>query len=218
LPVDWTVILYYAIGLAQVLFWALLGLKSAWVNTFLNREENYKLKLPGSQEFLPRNLIAPMIALAFLGSSFLVIEALSKPRYTKLSDQKVIALVVEAKISGEEAERNQVVEQLAANTIFGLQGRALHPRFYKSGDGELDGDFLLVEPMDFSRITFYLIGPDPASVILPFNTPEIVIPASSDVIVLRCIDSPLAAGVIVQRQNGIPKLYLSANLSQSCRQ
>jgi hypothetical protein len=217
LPIDWTVLLYYAMGIAQIVFWILLGSKNIWAKNFLNIK-NYLLQTPESRGFLFRNLVAALIALTLLGSSFLIVEVLSKPRYTKLSDQEVTALIGESEISGTETERNQIVEMLAANEIFGLQGRALHPRFYKTGDGELDGEFLLVEPMDFNRITFYLIGPDPASVILPFDTPDISIPASSDVVVLFCGSSSIAAGVIVEHTHSEPQLYLSSKMAQACPQ
>jgi len=70
--------------------------------------------------------------------------------------------------------------------------------------------------MDFERITFYLIGPNPASVILRVNSPDIDLPSSSDVMVVRCAGSPEAAAIVVMNEEGGRKLYLSSDLSKSC--
>jgi hypothetical protein len=214
LPVDWTVLLYFAIGLAQVAVWGLMLLRAKSAKIFLDKI-NVALPKPKKSHSPLSNVVAAAALLLLAGSSFLIIEALSSPRYSepKQAEVKMAVQQSELGITNTENQREALLALLAGGELNTLAGRALHPRYYRANDGLLDRDFTLVTPMDFERLTFYLIGPEPASVVLPIDTARIEFPASSDVLVLRC--GLETAAVIVELQSTL-RLYISPELERSC--
>lgn len=219
LPIDWTVLLYYAMGIAQVVIWVLLALKSKSTKEILislgSNIEVKKSRISGSNSY--RNLAVGLLALTILGASFLLIETLSSPRYSRISSNDAISILEDAKLRtlDAELEQQQLVDLISLGQAAILNGRALHPRYYRAGEGEPGRDFALVDPMDFARISFYLIGSEPASLLLRIDSPYIEIPASSDVVVFRCGDTLEAAALIVKDRSG-SNLYVSSDLAQGC--
>jgi len=216
LPVDWAVLFYYALGIAQVVFWMLLLVKKrGFVLKFLGISSGKSVKKSASQKtpHKVRFLIAVLLLL-LAGSSFLIIERLSHPRYTTVTLLDVIGAIEST--NAAVLDQQKVIDLIDSGIAKAIIGRALYPRYYSTGDGEPERDFVLIDPMDFERITFYLIGPNPASVILRVNSPDIDLPSSSDVMVVRCAGSPEAAAIVVMNEEGGRKLYLSSDLSKSC--
>ncbi len=220
LPVDWTVLLYYALGLGQLLVWGLLLLRGApWAKKLL---ANFQTSQTGKTKTIQRSrpmaawTYAPaLVCLLLLGSSFLIIEGLSQPRYAKVSHDQAVASLTTAKVQ-TETERQQVLELLSAGQLDVASGRALHPRYLRAGEGLSGIDFVLVAPMDFGRLTFYLIGPEPASVIMAIDELAIDFPASSDVLVFRCAGAPEAAAIIAGNGDGLAQLVVSSRIEKSC--
>ena len=220
LPVDWTVLLYYALGLGQLVVWSLLLLRRApKVKQFLvdlqaaSDAKVKKIRTPHS--VATWRYVAAFISLLVLGSSFLIIEGLSQPRYWKVSREQasVALLAAEGQV---ESERQQLLQLLSAGQLDVAAGRALHPRYFRSGQGIAAGNFGLVAPMDFGRLTFYLIGPEPGSVILALDDLPIDVPASSDVLVLHCGAALETAAIIVMDDEGSGMLIISSRLAESC--
>lgn len=220
LPVDWTVLLYYALGLGQLLVWGLLLLRGApWAKKFLANLQTWQTTIgkpiQRSNAVTVWTYSAALVFLLMLGSSFLIIEGLSQPRYAKVSRDQAVASLATAEVQ-TEAERQQVLDLLTAGQLDVAIGRALHPRFMGAGEGLSGVDFVLVAPMDFSRLTFYLIGPEPASVILALDELAIDFPASSDVVVFHCAGVLQAAAVIVNDGYSPAQLIISSRLEENC--
>jgi len=219
LPIDWTVLLYYAIGFAQIVLWIFVALRLSFAKNLITNPIASKTKhfQNAPKTIRAQAFLLAIIGLGLLGSSFLIIEQNSNPRYSRLRDEDTISLIenYESQDSKSELDRLQLLDLLEANRITVLSGRALHPRFYRAGEGEPGREFILIDPIDFKRVTFYLIGPDPASVVFRVENLDIEFPASSDVVVLRCGNTFDAAALIMADQSP-PRLYISADLSQSC--
>jgi hypothetical protein len=91
----------------------------------------------------------------------------------------------------------------------------LHPRYYGAGAGLAERDFVLVDPMDFNRLTFYLIGPRPLSVILPLEFESVELTNAADVLVLVCAANPeLSVAVVVKSSQ--PGLISNPNSLSYC--
>ena len=219
LPVDWTVLFYYALGLSQLILWGLVLLRDApWAKKILATLQPIGLprKIKDKASCLPAWQYSAVIAFLLLaGASFSIIESLSTPRYEEVTrDQaKTLLMSVETKT---EADRQQLLELLSAGELGVFSGRALHPRFYRTGEGLADRDSVLVAPMSFERLTFYLMGPDPASVVLPLSGAPADFPASSDVYVFRCGDTLQAAAVIIRFEGHLDTLLVSPRLLETC--
>jgi hypothetical protein len=202
------------IGLAQVVVWGLMLMRAKWAKNFLDKIV-VALPKPKKSHTPLSNIVGAAALLLLAGSSFLIIEALSSARYLEPERAEIEMALYQSElgITNTEDQREALFALLAGGELNTLAGRALHPRYYRANDGLLDRDFTLVAPMDFERLTFYLIGPEPASVVLPVDTARIEFPASSDVFVLRC--GLETAAVIVQLPN-ISRLYISPELERSC--
>jgi len=221
LPVDWTIFFYYAIGIAQVVIWAFLLAKSRTLaSKVFGMSSDTGIAKPVSKKHQPHAnayLLIAVFLLLFLGSSFLIIERLSHPRYQPMATKEAASSISSASLVGRATTENQqtVIDLVASGKAKAITGRALYSRYYRSGDGEPGRNFILIDPMDFERITFYLIGPNPASVILRIDSPDIDFPSGSDVLVVRCGVSLEAAAVVVMERDG-GKLYISLDLSEGC--
>lgn len=222
LPADWTVILYYALGIGQLIVWGLLLLRrSRWAANFLtNLETNQPAKRHTAKNKLPASIwkiVATVSVLLFAGSSFLIIEAFSQPRYSEVTQEQGANILTGAESHSSDVSIQQLTEMLATGQLEVVSGRALYPRHYRAGAGDLGRGFALVDPMDFERVTFYLLGPHPGSVVLRVDNSQISFPASSDVYVFRCDDDTLeAAAVLVTDSRTNPVLYISTDLTNIC--
>ena len=220
LPVDWTILFYYAIGMAQVVIWVFLLAKSRTLasKTFGISSDTNIVK-PVSKKHQPHAnayLLTAVFSLLLLGSSFLIIERLSHPRYQTMTTKEAADAISSASLDVRANAEDQqiVIDLVASGQAKAIMGRALYPRYYRSGDGEPGRDFILIDPMGFERITFYLLGPNPAGVILRVDSPDLDFPSGSDVLVVRCDSLEAAAVVVMDRDGG--KLYISPDLLESC--
>ncbi len=212
LPVDWSLVLYYALGLGQVLLWAFVLLRrSSVVQGFLSGLSQ-TASAPSAPPRLTAGRLAAAVALLLLmGNSFLLIEAFSTPRYQRPSRVEAGAM-----LQATGGAQPWLLEGLANGDIQAVYGRALHPRYYAAGAGNSEGDFYLTSQMDFDRITFYLLGPDPGNVALPYSQPDVPFPASSDVLVLRCRGAEYAAAVAVLPAGEPGHILISDTLEPGC--
>jgi hypothetical protein len=218
LPADWSTILYYALGLGQLFVWLLMALRAnPAAKGFLTNLQSAPARLVAPKARPWSQYALALLGLLLVGNSFSIIEALSSPRFHELtSDQAIHELAVAT--TENEADKEQLFTWLQDGTLEAVPGRAMHPRYYRAGDGVAENDFVPTQVMDFARISFYLLGPEPGAVILPVSTPNLDFPASSDVIVLRCDASDYgAAAVIVQTGRNQSHLLLSSDFALSCQ-
>lgn len=220
LPVDWTVLLYYAIGIGQVLWWAMLLLQgNSRIKKFnsnlaiIDKTKNKRTSWPSKAQWATAAL-----ALLLFGNSFLIIEALSQPRYHKLTAQQTSVVLDSAVVQmGAASQKERLEEMLAQGQLDILNGRALYPSFYRAGEGVAGGDFALSAALDFKRVTFYLLGPESASIVLRVENQQIIFPGGSDVLVLRCGSSAVeAAAVVVTVAGQSREVIISSDLAAAC--
>lgn len=221
LPVDWTVIFYYVLGLSQIVIWLLLVLsQNKNIRTFAANLISPAPKIVSSRKrtsYFPLKQFALALGVLLLfGNSFLIIESFSTPRYHQLTREEAVAMLSNAS-SDEEVLTADLGAMVTNGSLQYLNGRALYPSFYRAGEGNVEREFALISPMDFDRITFYLVGPDAASVALRVNDPDIYFPSGSEVLILYCGDTLDAAAVVVQDDRSA-HLLLSADLQASCPQ
>mgnify|MGYP003329450111 CR=1 FL=1 len=191
-PVDWIVLLYAALGLAELLRLALarIGRQAVFFEGPLDIErDEAPLDL--------RRLALSAAALLILGSLPLGWEALSQPEYAEVSRTKAAALL--ADVDGAEP----LLDMLDAGQLSVLHGAALYPRYYAAGEGVSGTDFFLVTPMDFERLTFFLIGPDPFSAALPVDQIPDALPSGSAVLVFICAEARTRTAAVYALEQGV---------------
>ena len=214
LPVDWVGMLYYSIGLVQICFWIGMLLSNRLI--------------PGSVADLPaehspasmkrgypwRWAFFSLLVFFMLTAAIPIAERIIPARYGdgKSLDEQGVFETAGFDIPQIEAFLRQ---DAAVVSI----GRALYPRFYKAGQGELGGSWPSFNPQDFPRVGFYLVGPQDGGVILPVERPPVYFPNAKDVIVIGCLNEDyLAANVVIILDDDPAVISRSPQDGWSCSQ
>ncbi len=179
-PIDWTTYLYQAWGLLLLGQLAISGLRdnpSAWQTAPLNGETPASgVKIPAWGQV---TLTAASILL--VGASIPLTEVVFPKKY---SDNASCPFTPPA---------NEIC----------VQGRAIYPRYYKSGDGEPGTAKLGYEVGDEARLVFWLAGPQPGLVIFPLETDPAFFPHAADVWIVGEMDGDaLRASAAQVKKNG----------------
>lgn len=216
LPIDWTVLFYFALGVGQIVFLGLaLASKNLKLRKFMSFLEPSKTRLAKNSRLDHRFLYLAIATLLLAGFSFSIIESISQTKYSKVDQAQLGQIIVASEIGENEANKQDLLMLFEAGRLEAIEGRAIHPRFYKAGEG-LERDFVLVSSMDFPRLTFYLVGPYQASVVLQTTMSGIPLVSGADVVVFRCIEQPEVAAIAVSRDSDVPLLYISRDLDRAC--
>lgn len=180
-PVDWVILLYYALGIVEILFFTatLLG---------FNIKNNEKEVLRREPPFSYKNGFFSIFPFFLIVSTITVIDQAIPQRYPDLTKDDVVSQVIErgwleqTGISSQEL--SDFLEQPDSRAFLGLN---LYPRFYDIGKG---GDFTgkdAYEKKDFSRIAFTMIGPfGQTGAVLPLASSPSYFPNATDVILIGC--------------------------------
>jgi hypothetical protein len=190
--VDWVWIVYFSVGLGQVVEWTVASLSGArlpgWLVAGSNAPEAASSNAPTPSK-TPLSAYAGIgLAILFFGASLPAVEALIKPRYTELTRQ---AWLDELKSSDDLRRDYPALSATLNNTppqaLQVLEGRALYPRYYPAGEGESSVSETPFTPRDFARFSFYLVGKQKTGVLLPLvEPPGVAFPHAQDVLVVGC--------------------------------
>lgn len=183
LPVDWTLVMYYGIGLAQVLQWVarLAGRRalSSWLTTPAPIDP-----LPGAPATArnSRTWLAAGVGILLIGTALPASEIVIPRNITDGAPQPLMEAL--AVTDGATAEL------LSATLMNGgevLMGQAFYPRLYGVGIGEEEAENEFTKAREFERLTFLLIGKEFTGVVLPLDRfPEVDVPNGVNVLVIGC--------------------------------
>ena len=216
IPVDWIILLYYAIGLIEITFSILLLLNvdistNQFKNILADKEKNKKEKT------LKQMLFEGIVISGFfliIGSSLPLAEIFIPEKYPLLSDtamhEKFEQQLKETPLA--ENELQTIIKLMSNEDMFLGYGRAIYPRFYQANDGEPLSDKTGYRVLDYARFTFLLVSPTNSLVILKDEESPQVFPNASDVMVLGCPQGNYidAALVILPEENAF---YTAGNLA-----
>lgn len=202
LPVDWTALLLYALGWAQVLVWAwtLAGkaIPRLWVAAQSPTvpvgaaPQTFRHAMPG--------LAAAALAFLLVGLSLPLSERVFPRRYPPAPSAQIAASLLQALPGqgGDAANASlQALSQQPGAVL--LRGRALYPRFYAAGQNEPKTAKTGYAGLPYARLVFYLVGERPGLVVLPLDQSPAVFPNAADVLILGCAETGYtrAAAVVV---------------------
>ncbi len=195
-PVDWIVLCYFGVGLAEM-----LQLGGSLVGTGSGSAPVLSEPSADTSGISTRSAIVGLVCVAAIGALIPLAGVLYPPRYSPGSsaDALVQAQPTLSKLGLTAPDVSALLVQPGAVALY---GRALYPRFYPEGGGE-PVRYLPFRTADYPRTVFILIGPvGQQYVILPGPAPK-VLPNASDVLVLGCrefqegYDMLYAAAVVV---------------------
>ena len=174
-PTDWVVLLYYAIGIAQILFFIafFFGYNAEGIEENICKD-NVPFSARGILYILPFVLLIAGIT---------TIDQVIPPRYEEYTPE-----YVQKKILLEMGIFEEDLALFFSNSNARLfLGRSLYPRFYRSGKGEHSAGKDAFEDQNFPRLSFTMIGEfGQTGVVLPLDTSPAYFPNTADVILLGC--------------------------------
>jgi len=210
LPVNWILVVYYALGGIALTVWG--GKILGWMNT----QPGWNVAAPGyhtTQRIWGNNrrvdVLIPIIGLLFLGCVLPIYESVFPQRYTQESYQQMFSTVEQALSPEKQDWFNSWLSTDDAMIRF---GQALYPRFLEAGSGESDKDPSVMK-RNYNRLTFSLIGPQNLRVHLPLTELENGFPNGEDVFVVGCLYQDdkrevLDAKFVARLENGIVREIL----------
>ena len=138
-----------------------------------------------------------MITVGFflLGCSMPLVERSFPQRYTEPRKANMINALMKSDLL-TEAQRHDFQAFLSKGGEIAA-GRALYPQFLPPESGDSGTTNSSLEPRPYSRIDFFLVGPDRLSgLILPLAEKPAYFPNASDVLVFHCPDEEVLAVAI----------------------
>ncbi len=191
-PVDWIGWLFFAIGISQIMRISLCHILSKEIpgialpldaDTPTSRPKNtFSSKIQWI-------LIPAVILLA--GAMLPISEHIFPRRYAALDKTDLLQKVEQYPLNATQRSEMEVMARLITDEkVYVLWGRALYPRFYKTGQGlNVGSPSPLTRIQEYNRLTFELIGPRDAHVVLVSQRSPAVFPNAADVFAFGCYGS-----------------------------
>lgn len=184
-PVDWIVCLFYIAGGFQLVIWLLRGAG------FLKTSEQADLQekpfpIISKKDYI--KLLPTLLFILAIGSLLPVSESFTQPRYQTREPEEILVMLEESGLLEQTGfSRQELMDFLAQPNAMIREGRALYPRYYRTGEGEPDRS-TYYRFLDYQRLVLTLIGPHnrtPEGVVISGDPPPFSFHAE-DVIVLGC--------------------------------
>jgi len=184
-PADWTIYLYYSLGLVQITHWLVILLGKSWD---IHVQEENQPTLSTTSGIYMIKMASTAVGLLILGLALPMSGKVIQPVYPEENKRTTLKIINQLPIDTPIAIKDleAFIKQKNAKAIY---GRALYPRFYPAGKGGcyrckmIDYAYLV---KDYPRLSMTVIGPYNASVILPLPIAPKSIPDGSDVYVIGC--------------------------------
>lgn len=182
-PADWVTLVFYAIGIVQLILIVASILKRS-----RNEQTDSSVEMKASAAVVSGMRSYALVSLPFV----LIMAALLWghrvfPQPYELREMAEIFQMYQnaSQETGilSAAEIGQFLQEKDAAII---HGRALYPIYFKANSGALNYSWLSFAPQPYKRLAFYVIGAQPAGVIFPTDDASSVFPDAADVIVLGC--------------------------------
>lgn len=185
IPADWVFLLYYAVGLSQLVVWL-----SAWLT---DKQMGSVLRPVGSKPIKKAAVWEPVvltIAFMFVGSVPVILDRAIPPKYTQLQKYELRSQwKADWMLKPLGLTEQQWDSFIAQPASFVFKGRALYPRYYTQGQGEPDR-FSAGRVQEFPRLVLEVIGPagveGMVTGVLPLEKMPDALPNGADVTVLGC--------------------------------
>lgn len=179
-PADWVTLVFYAIGLVQIIL-----IVYSLVRRSMSEQSNSR----------PAESVVPVRAgwnTVFIGLPFLFItlalvlgHKLFPVAYPLKEESELVRMYQQAQ-GNSELDDSQIDEFLQQENATILYGKALYPIYFKSDTGALNYSWMSFAPKPYKRLALYVTGPEAAGVIFASDARPATFPDGADVIVLGC--------------------------------
>jgi hypothetical protein len=214
LTMDWSIYLYYMIGLFALLSLFLFTLENRrsmilkWheANTFSNIQQADRKKR--WQYFFAGILFFG------IGASLPLSEMVFPQKYPPVTQSELLnKLVSSSALQQSKLDAMCVQKIVAENQLSAVQGQAVYPRYYEAEDGETFTDSLGYKIADEGRLVFQMIGQVNQRVVFPMPQPPDFFPNASDATLF--LDASGNVWFIFVQQGVAQRIYFSETLVSS---
>ena len=214
LAMDWSIYLYYMIGLFTLLSVFLFMLES-------RRSMILKWYEANTFSFVQQTDHKNFLWYVFVGIFFLGIGAslpfsgmIFPQKYPQVSQGMVLnKLSFSSALKQSELDAACFQKIVAENPLTVVQGRGLYPRFYEAGDGETFTDSAGYKAVNEGRLVFQMIGQINQRIIFPMSVPPDFFPNASDTTLF--FDARKNLWFILVEQDDTQRMYFSETLVSS---
>lgn len=210
LPIDWAVLVYFSVGLAQLTMVGVAYLRGAPVVEKLIGEAEPALA-PSPPLLRSWRFYAAIIGLFLLGCAAPALEASFPMRYDQARrEAMVLALLRTEQLT--KTQRGDLHVFLSRGGI-AFAGRALYPRYFAPDEGDpgtsKKNPFA---PKPYPRIAFYLAGSPNWTMALPIDGEPSSFPNGQDVLVLGCNQNDILLVAPISAEGTVDQVYLRSHL------
>jgi hypothetical protein len=210
LPVDWIVLVYFSIGLAQFSIAVLAYLKDAPVVEKLSSDFQKTPVQSGSLSRSPRFYLA-VIGLLLLGCAAPALEASFPRQYDEVSRATMVSALLRSEQLSKK-QRNDLYALLSKGG-FAYAGRALYPRYFAPDSGNPGvGKNHPFAPKPYPRVGFYLAGSQNTILSLPVKDQPSELTNGQDVLLIGCNPRDLLLVASFSGEGDIDEVYLRSFL------
>ena len=217
LPVDWAGYLYFVIGALTLFIWVAGAFGALNTqdriyhsssprrseeregNAKENNKKNFAFSSRSSllrgESFSPafpwRRVVGLLLLFLLAGASIPLAERAFPVRYPAAERAQLAGRILASRAVRESgADLNALQAFLASDDAVVMYGRALYPRFYYSGQGELGNGWPAYAIREGSRLSFLMVkGDGMDQVLLRLEEPPKRFPNAADALVVGCADS-----------------------------
>ncbi|MDO9300621.1 MAG: hypothetical protein Q7T89_04520, partial [Anaerolineales bacterium] len=216
LTMDWSIYLYYMIGLFALLSVFLFALESGRSMILEWYEANEFSFVQQVEQKKWRQYIFAGVLFFGVGASLPFSEMVFPKKYPPVTQGNVLNGLASSSVLEQENLGNARFQKLVVeNQLRIVQGRALYPRYYEAGDGETFTDSVGYKPVDEGRLVFQMVGQSNGRFIFPMSEPPDFFPNASDATLF--LDASGKIWFILVEQGDAQRMYFSETLvSPAC--
>lgn len=218
LTMDWSIYLYYMIGLFALISWLLLNLERGRFSVLKWYESNFVPPGWVRTEKSWRYYLLAGLLFFLTGSSLPLSEMVFPERYPLVSQDGILNHIKSSSsLERSGLDRACFQQVVAEDRLRVVQGRALYPRYYEAGDGENFTAAAGYAIIDEGRLVFELVGQAEYRVVFPMSQVPDSFPNASDVSVIYGDNGDI--WLILLKHEDEERIYISDLFDESiCRQ
>jgi hypothetical protein len=211
LPADWIVIVFYALGLSQIIIflWALFR------DLFPRIQFAFAVR-PVNPAIPPKTEMALIGIFVLIGLSLPVSEALIPERYSDLDRSQMVKLYDQQPRGQGLPSADSVAQFLEQPEAVALYGMAVYPRYYRAGIGVGERSAGAYVVRDYNRVGFILLDPIEEQIVLAVSESPSAFPHAEQVLVIGCqMGDHVEALIVVPAAPRAGSVIISLSVSDS---
>jgi hypothetical protein len=186
-PADWITLIYYAIGLIQ--FSYIIGFI---VNAHRQSDLISTESRPQTEGSPAGNWVwhlGSITVLLVISMALTYGNRLFAGRYPLQSEEELTGEYLRLTVSlGQLYTENELHSFLQSDRSQIMYGQAVYPYFLRANSGPINHALPAYKPRPYSRLVFYLVGPEAMNVVLPIPSGDFDFPDGAEVMVLGCVN------------------------------